>query len=117
MSAHQRQRVLQLPMSRRGEWVPAAEVAEAGGLQYGARLYELRHEQNYQIESRTERVRTGARSHIKRSWFKLLTEREAMAHRLANGEKVTHEEIERLQRDEAQATLFGDIAPTQRDEN
>lgn len=38
MSAHQRERVLQLLMSRRGEWVPAAEVAEAGGLQYGARF-------------------------------------------------------------------------------
>jgi hypothetical protein len=117
MSAHQRERVLQLLLSRRGEWIPAAEIAEAGGLQYGARLFELRHEQNYRIESRTERVRTGARSHIKRSWFKLLTEREAMAHRLANGEKVTQEEIERVQRDETQATLFGDIAPMHRDES
>jgi hypothetical protein len=116
MSAHQRERVLQLLLSRRGEWIPAVEVAEAGGLQYGARLYEIRHDLGYEVESRTERVRTGRHSVIKRSWFKLLTERETMAHRLANSEKVTREEIERVQRDETQPTLFGDITPMHKDE-
>jgi len=109
MSAHQRERVLQLLLSRRGEWIPAAEIAEAGGLQYGARLYELRHEQNCQIESRTERVRERGHSVVKRSWFRLLTDRQAAAAKIGQGQTPTKEELDAAARDDS-PTLF-DMEP------
>ena len=118
MSATQRANLLRLLISRRGEWIPACEVADAGGLQYGARLYELRHEQGYEIESRTQRVRTGVGGHsvVKHSWFKLLTDREALVARIGQGKPVSRAEIEAL-KDEPEPTLF-DISPTgHRDEN
>ena len=99
MSLQQRAKLLALLLSRRGEWIPAAEIAEVGGLQYGARLYELRHEQNYLIESRTERVRERGHSVVKRSWFRLLTDRQAVAFALGNGQAVSREQIDAMQKD------------------
>jgi hypothetical protein len=114
MSDTQRENVLRLLLSRRGEWVPVAEVVKAGGYQYGARIHSLRHEFDYQIESRTERVRTGRHSHVVRSWFKLLTDREALAYRMANGGKVTREEIDAQTDDDP--TLFDMERPSHRDD-
>lgn len=51
-------------------------------------------------------MRTGARSHIKQSWFKLLTERETIAARIGRGEAVTREQIEHSQRNDSEPTLF-----------
>lgn len=38
----QRSRLFQLLKDRIGEWIPAYEIAQVGGLQFGARLLELR---------------------------------------------------------------------------
>ena len=104
MSATQRQKLLSLLQSRRGEWIPSYEIAAEGGLQYGARLLELRRA-GWVIESRTQRVRTRAHSVTVHSWFMLLTDRQAVAFALANGKKVTRERIEAL-RDDDQPMLF-----------
>jgi hypothetical protein len=128
MSATQRANLLRLLLSRRGEWIPASEVAAVGGLQYGARLYELRHEQNYEIESRTERVRTGRQSVVKHSWFRLLTDVQQRAFAAANGKPIPKKASARADpglfdefpesathRDDGSPPLF-DYAPTHRDE-
>jgi hypothetical protein len=105
MSATQRANLLRLLLSRRGEWIPASEVAKVGGLQYGARLYELRHEQNYEIESRTERVRAGRHSFVKHSWFRLPTDIQQRAFAVANG-KPSPKKAAR-----AEPGLFDDLQP------
>jgi hypothetical protein len=114
--ATQRQKLLAFLISKRGEWIPSHEVAAVGGLQYGARLKEIRDAGDYMVESRVERVRTGRGSHVVHSWFKLLTDHEALAWRMANGVTVTKAEIEDSQREDGQAELFSSLPERHRDD-
>ena len=106
MSTRQEARVLALLQSRIGEWIPAEEVAQAGGLQYSARLHALRHERGYEIESRVERVHGVTR----RSWFRLWTKQQSAAFAIGRGEKP------KAVAKNDEPNLFGDIAPTHRDD-
>jgi hypothetical protein len=69
-------RVLNLLRARRGQDVPAYEVAQVGGLQYGARVHALR-QRGYVIVNRDE-WHSGTRV----SWFRL---EEPVAARYASG--------------------------------
>jgi hypothetical protein len=46
----QRDRVLEILIGARGEWVTALELARAGGLQFQTRIWELRHNLQFKIE-------------------------------------------------------------------
>jgi len=56
---NQRDLVLQELREACGQWVAAFRVAQAGGLQWQSRLWELRHKWHYRIENRTERDHKG----------------------------------------------------------
>jgi hypothetical protein len=49
-----------------GGWVPAPELAECGGLQFSARLFEIRHDLGFNVENRIETV-----NGTKKSWYRL----------------------------------------------
>jgi hypothetical protein len=93
------------------DWVPSDALA-AEFCQYGRIIHQLRQE-GFEIQNRVIRTSSGG----KRGYFKWLSQREAMATRLANGQAVKPEQIAAAMKDDAQPTLFGDIAPTHRDEN
>jgi len=93
------------------DWVPSDALA-AEFCQYGRIIHQLRQE-GFEIQNRVIRTSSGG----KRGYFKWLSQREAMATRLANGQAVKPEQIAAAMKDESQPTLFGDIAPTHRDEN
>src|SRR5258708_39379687 len=86
-------------------WILASEVASVGGLQYNARILEIR-AAGWEVESKVERVRVGARSHIKRSWFRLLTQRQSVAFRIGMGQPVSDGERARAQEDDTQPSPF-----------
>jgi hypothetical protein len=118
MSLQQREKLKALLLSRRGEWITAAEIAATAGLQYGARLYELRHEENLQIESRTERVRERGHSVVKRSWFRLMTDRQIAAAKIGQGQTPTKAEMDAALKDDSdQPSLFSEpLAERHRDD-
>jgi hypothetical protein len=106
----QERKVLALLTEHIGSWVDSRELSLIA-LQYPAVVKKLR-ARGYQIINHVDRV--GWKS--VRGRYKLLSEREALAAKIGAGEPVTREQIEHSQRDEAQPNLFGDIAPTHRDE-
>jgi hypothetical protein len=55
MILQQRARLLALFQVKKGQWIDSAEIGDVGGLQYGARIFELRR-LGYAIESRVQRV-------------------------------------------------------------
>lgn len=61
----QRDRLLNLLKGRRGDWIPLADVIEAGGAQYGARIFELRG-LGYRITNLTQEI-----DGVRKSWFRL----------------------------------------------
>jgi hypothetical protein len=63
----QRDRVLTLLRARAGSWVPLPEILALGVAQYGSRILELRR-LGYRIENRQQ---------AGRSWFRLVTNRQA----------------------------------------
>lgn len=69
----QSERIVALLRERRGEWVPAPELARIS-LQYSARLHHIRHEMHLPVVNRVDWV-NGA----KHGFFKLLSEIEQRA--------------------------------------
>jgi hypothetical protein len=63
-SKHHRNKLVSLLLRARGDWVSRADVIAAAGDQYGARVYECRHDLKLQIENWQE----GGRS-----WFRLVS--------------------------------------------
>jgi hypothetical protein len=88
--------------------------AAAGGLQYGARLHELRHDYGYEIISKTKRVRVGVgrQSITTYSWFCLLSESQSRVRaKFKQGEIPTQAEIDEIDKavkvnDDSQPNLF-----------
>lgn len=48
-----RKRILALLRAAEGGWVSGNRLVEAGGIRYSARIYELRHEDGFDIQRRT----------------------------------------------------------------
>ena len=96
MAKHNSQtdRVLNLLHARRGQEVPAYEVAQVGGLQYGARIHTLR-ERGYVILNRVERHQGQTLS-----WFKLEEKRPQLEQPVPTSDAPIPAE-----------SLFGDLSP------
>lgn len=90
----QTNRVLNLLRARRGQEVPAYEVAQVGGLQYGARIHALR-ERGHVILNRVEHHQGQTLS-----WFKLEEKRPQVEQPGPTPDAPTPTE-----------SLFGDIRP------
>jgi hypothetical protein len=63
----QKDAILRLLLSARGEWVPLWQITPLAA-QYNARIFSLRHEDGFAIESRAERDPSTGVVH---SWFRL----------------------------------------------
>jgi hypothetical protein len=98
-----------LLQSKRGQWISSEEIGHIGGLQYGARVHELRR-LGYSIESRVERVPgTAGRRAIRRSWFRMPTDRQILAESIGMGKPVTDEMRARADADDSEPLLFDDL--------
>lgn len=67
----QKEAILTLLRRYRGAWCPLPEIITAQGAgtiigQYNARIYELKHEDGYDIENKTEMV-----DGQKKSWYRI----------------------------------------------
>jgi hypothetical protein len=65
----QRDRILRLLLSAKGQWVPLWQIVPLAA-QYSARLHELRHHDGYLIENKTE---IDPKSGQRHSWFRIPT--------------------------------------------
>ena len=113
MSATQRLRILNLLLSAPGQFVPAVELSKIS-LQYNARLLELRR-LGYEIKSKTQRVRVGARSVVVHSWFCLLTENQSRAFAIGRSETPKPPKPE-LEKQDDEPLLFSDLKAQHRDD-
>ena len=66
--------IVELLRSRRGDWIALSEILALHIAQYGARIYQARHEWGLKIENKTE-VRDG----VRHSWFRLVEEQRPAA--------------------------------------
>jgi hypothetical protein len=98
-------RVLNFLKERQGSWCNARDlVISTEACAYCRVISELR-TLGYQIENKVER---DGRKTIN-GFYMLLTERQQVAHALANGKKVARERLEAALKDDDQPMLFADM--------